>query len=179
MVFKKSKQKAEKKKAASAAKFYDPPNVLRQKVGTGGIAPRIIDAAEEYISANPVDLTPLAEEIIKRLRVATVKAREQNAGGKEFVQIIIYPIMELKATGAMFNYHLLTDVAGVMLDFLEDIAELNDDALEIVDVHQRTLEAIIKNRLKGSGGKEGVALAQELYDACQRYRKKYRMLVEV
>ena len=81
--------------------------------------------------------------------------------------------MELKANGAMFEYPLISAVAGVLLNFLEVIPELNDDALDIVAVHRSTLNVIVTGKLRGGGGNDGAALLQELADACDRYFKKY------
>src|SRR5690606_34435006 len=87
--------------------------------------------------------------------------------------LIAGPVMELKANGAMFEYPLISDVAGILLNFLENLQDLNDDALEIVKVHRRTLHVIVTSRLRGTGGRDGQALLQELVDACERYFKKY------
>ena len=51
--------------------------------------------------------------------------------------------------------------------------ELNEDAMGIIAVHRRTLNVIITSRLRGTGGKDGMALLQELADACDRYYKKH------
>jgi hypothetical protein len=81
--------------------------------------------------------------------------------------------MDLKASGGMFGYGLVTEVADVALDFLERLDHLNDDALEIIEIHHKTLGTIIASGLRGNGGKAGLSLSKELYGACQRYYKKY------
>jgi len=159
-------------------KYYTPPNVLRQKVGTGGIEPNVIKMAEEFISSNDMDFTPYAMDILAKLAEAIKVAQTKDKSGRDVIDTITGPIMELKANGAMFRYFLVSEIANVMLNFLENIAELNDDAFDIINVHQRTLGAILKSRLHGDGGREGKALAQELYDACNRYRKKYKAYVD-
>ncbi|HEY8192161.1 MAG TPA: hypothetical protein VIG74_07030, partial [Alphaproteobacteria bacterium] len=160
---------------AKNVKYHNPPNVLRQKVGKGGIDPQILQMAEEFIAANQIDFTPHAEKILQKLAAAIKVAKKQDRAERAVIDTISGPIMELKANGAMFRYFLVTEIADVMLTFLENIDELNDDAFEIIGVHQKTLEAILSNVLMGDGGKEGRALAQELYDACNRYRKKYEI----
>jgi hypothetical protein len=81
--------------------------------------------------------------------------------------------MEMKSSAAMFKYGLASEIASVVLDFLESVDELNDDGFNIVDVHYQTLEAIIRLKLTGYGGKQGKVMADELYAACRRYEKKY------
>ena len=83
------------------------------------------------------------------------------------------PVMELKGNGGMFGYRLITEIADIVLNFLENISELNEDVFEILEVHQKTLKIIIANKLAGDGGRVGKELAQELFKACNRYYKKY------
>lgn len=165
-------------KNGGKVKYHSPLNVLRKKVGTGGIDPFILQTAEEFINSNQTDFTPYAEKILERMAEAVKEARGQDRTERDVIDAISEPIMELKANGAMFRYFLVSEVADVMLNFLENIAELNDDAFGIIEVHQKTLEVILKNKLQGAGGKEGQALAQELYDACNRYRKKYEIFID-
>lgn len=158
-------------------KYHNPPNFLKVKVGEGGIDPYILQTAEDFINSNQVDFNPYAEKILARLAGAIETAKGRERTERDVIDTITAPIMELKANGAMFRYFLVSEIADVMLNFLENIAELNDDSFEIIGVHQKTLEVILKNRLQGDGGKEGQALAQELYDACNRYRKKYEIYI--
>lgn len=158
-------------------KYHNPSNLLKIKVGEGGIDADILQMAEEFINSNQVDFTPYAEKILAHLTAAIKAAKGRERTERDVIDTITAPIMELKANGAMFRYFLVSEIADVMLNFLENIVELNDDAFEIISVHQKTLEAILKSKLQGHGGKEGQALAQELYEACNRYRKKYEIYI--
>jgi hypothetical protein len=161
------------KKSAAKPKFYNPPNVLRQKAGYGGLDPKVMDNAEEYIKSNNVDFTQIAKGILERLDKAVALVRADDMRSKEGINRLIAPIMELKANGAMFKFSLISDVADIALDFLEDTNYLNDDGFEIVDIHCRTLHVIIHNQLRGTGGRQGDILISELTEACRRYHKKY------
>lgn len=173
------KTAGQKAKDKTKAKFYNPPNILREKVGLGGIDPAQLKKAEIFIDDNKLDFTPYAEELLVKLRKAIKAAKAAEKADKAVVNTIVASIMEMKANGGMFNYMLVTEIADVILGFLENLDELNQDAFDIVDVHQKTLEAIIGNKLTGNGGQEGKALAQELYDACRRYKRKYSVVVDV
>lgn len=155
------------------ARFFDPPNILREKIGFGGIEPLRLQRAEEHIETNPVDFTPIAFGIMERLNKILAQTRAGEITGKEAADALTRPIMELKASGGMFRYMLVSHIADVVLDFLENIEELNEDVFEIVDAHQNALSVIVTNKLQGGGGKEGLALAEELERACRRYYKKY------
>ncbi len=169
--------KSAAKKPARPAKFYYPPNVLKKKVGTGGLDPKRLEEAERFIDSNEIDFIPIATAIMQRLDKIVAAARKGDRQGKKTVDAIARPIMELKANGGMFKYHLVTYIADVVLDFLENIKDIDEDSLEIIDAHQNALAAIIGNKLKGEGGKEGRALADELARATKRYYKKHNIEV--
>ncbi len=161
--------KAQKKKA----KFYTPPNALRLKAGYGGVDPAVMERAESLIQTNDVDFTGIAKDLLVRMDKAVETVKREDQRSKEGINRIVAPIMELKANGAMFKFPLLSDVAGIALDFLEDIDYLNDDAFEIVNIHRQTLRIIVAQELRGTGGKQGDILVNELVDVCRRYHKKH------
>ncbi len=169
MTTQKPPQKAPKKKA----KFYTPQNSLRLKAGYGGMDPAVMDRAETFIQANDYDFTDTAKSILDRLDRAVDAVKHDDHRTKEGINRIVAPIMELKANGAMFKFPLLTDVADIVLDFLENIEHLNDDAFEIVAIHRRTMRIIVDQKLRGTGGKQGDILVNELVEVCRRYNKKY------
>ena len=166
-------QKKPAKTGKAKARYIDPPNTLREKVGYGGIEDNRISRAEEFIAKNPVDFTPHATDIMARLDAVLAEARAGKIKGQEATDKISRPIMELKANGGMFQYVLISEIADIVLNFLENIDEMNEDVFEIIDAHQNTLSVIVTNKLKGSGGTEGRALAKELYQACNRYYRKH------
>lgn len=161
--------KAQKKKA----KFYTPQNALRLKVGYGGIDPVVMERAELIIQNNDVDFTDIAKGFLDRLDKAVEAVRHDDRRSKEGINRLVAPIMELKANGAMFKFPLLSGVANIVLDFLENIDYLNDDSLEIVNIHRQTLRIIVGQDLRGTGGKQGDILVNELVAACRRYHKKH------
>ncbi len=163
----------DKPKPKKKAKFHTPQNNLRLKAGYGGIDPQVMERAEEYIKTNDLDFTDLAKSILDRLEKAVEAVKRDDHRSKEGINRLVGPVMEMKANGAMFKYGLLTDVADIALDFLENADYLNDDAFNIVDVHCRTFSIIVNNKLKGFGGAQGGVLIKELQEACARYHKKH------
>ncbi len=166
-------KKAKKKKTH----FFTPPNILREKVGGGGLSLGVMERAQDFIESNELDFEPYARNILEYLDTLIVDAKSGTMTKKNAAAKLSGPVMELKANGGMFKYALVSEIAGVVLNFLENIDSLNDDSFNILDAHQATLYVIINNRLKGDGGKEGKILADELYGACRRYYKKYKIKV--
>ena len=163
----------DKSKPKKKAKFHTPQNALRSKAGYGGIDPKVLARAEAYIENNDVDFTDIAKDILVRLDKAVAAIRHDENRSKEGINRMVAPVMEMKANGAMFQYGLLTDVADILLDFLENADNLDDDAMAIVDIHRKTFSIIINGCLKGTGGVQGDILIKELDEACARYYKKH------
>lgn len=157
------------------AKFHNPPNKLREKVGYGGLEPTRLERAETFIEENQLDFTPYADTLIKRLDGVIRDIKSDDMSHEEGRGALIRSIMEIKANGGMFQFMLLSEIADVILNFLENIDEINEDAMNIIDAHQNALKIIVANKLTGSGGREGKAISMELYAACNRYYEKYKV----
>ena len=158
-------------------RFIQPRNTLKQKVGGGGIDPRLIEQAQSLIDDGDFDFIPMAQEMVKHLGQKILEAKKDNISDAEAVKTslnnIAISVMRLKGSGGMFQYQLISDVAEVSLTFLENLEVLNDDVFEILDAHKKTLEAIIARDLKGRGGPEGTALINELHQASTPYFSKH------
>lgn len=154
-------------------RFFRPPNIFKQKVGEGGIPPERLRKAQDFIESTQVDFRPFAEEYLEILE-KTLRDYEDNVlTSREAIDRMTVPIMQLKANGGMFRYDLVSEVADILLFFLEKMERLNADSLSIIRIHLSTLQSITGNSLTGAGGREGRALVNELERACDRYIKKY------
>lgn len=157
------------------AEFTKPPNILKDKVGSGGLGDEILAKAQKLLEENTVDFAPLGEMYLSALiqGVETTK----NAGAAEdneyLISCMLYPAMQLKANGGMFHYPLITRVADKLIQFLEVIDEPDIEAIEIVMAFHTTMQAILKGNISGDAGKHGEELLKALDSACLRYFEKY------
>lgn len=154
-------------------KFINPPNHLKSKIGSGGLNPDVIAMGEDIIDKMDFDVLPYAKKYCEMLEEALKKIVAQPGEFSNLKEEIIEPIMQIKGSCGMFKYRLLSDVAAIALHFLEVTEEWNDDAHQVVIAHTNTIRSIIKNDMKGSGGKAGDALVRELHNACERYFAKH------
>lgn len=155
-------------------RFIKPPNKLKMKVGVGGIDERLLDQAQVFIQKNETNFKPIAEDLLKDVNAAINNLRAAPEEKKEQSRDeLAGAIMQLKANGGMFRYQLISEIAALALHFLDNTTTVNDDALQVVDVHAKTIHIILANDLKGDGGKEGYALVKELEKACKRFFDKY------
>lgn len=152
------------------AELIRPPNRLKQKVGHGGIDPKVIEKAQKLIEANSQDFKPIAEMYLDLLTDSMHDAPKMDDGEKA-IENMIYPAMQLKAQGTMFKYPLITAICDILVNFLERIKKPDEDAMDVVNAHRMALRAIIGSEIKGSGGDQEGELVGALREACKRYFK--------
>lgn len=162
------------KKIRRRAEFIRPPNTLKAKVGSGGLGEEILARAQSLLENNAVDFIPLAEIYLGSVMRGIENARENQAmaDAESLIAAIIYPVMQLKANGGMFHYHLVTRTADKLIQFLEVIEGPDEEALEIVTAFHTTIRAVVMGRITGDGGKYGQELLDALNEACLRYFDK-------
>lgn len=156
------------------AEFIRPPNTLKAKVGSGGLTDIILDKAQALLENNAIDFLPLAEIYLENVMRGADYARSNPDQDPELqIAHITYPVMQLKANGGMFHYHLVTRTADKLIQFLEVIERPDKEALEIVKAFHTTIRAIVLGRITGDGGKYGQELLDALTEACLRYFDKH------
>lgn len=162
-------------KQARKPRFIKPPNRLKAKVGLGGIDERLLDKAQSYIKTVEINFKPTAQQLLNdTIQNFTHIASAKTQNDKNDAQNnLANSIMQIKANGGMFGYQLMGEIAANALHFIENCANINQDALNVIDVHIKSMQLILANNLKGDGGQEGYGLVKELEKACTRYYKKY------
>jgi hypothetical protein len=157
------------------AEFIKPPNILKTKVGSGGLSDDILNKAQALIENTAVDFQPLAEMYLEAVGNGIERARKKTDrdNPEELIAGMLYPAMQLKANGGMFHYPLVTRIGDLLVQFLEVIEEPDNDAVEIVMGFHTTIRAVVAGRVKGDGGRYGAELIKALDDACYRYFDKY------
>jgi hypothetical protein len=157
------------------AEFIKPVNTLKTKAGYGGLGDDILSKAQAVLENNTVDFQPLAEMYLAAMLRAIEYASNPPKGedNEALIAGMLYPAMQLKANGGMFRYPLITRISDKLLQFLEVIAEPDEDAIEIVLAFHTTLRALLMGRVAGTGGEYGDELMQALEEACLRYFEHY------
>lgn len=157
------------------AEFIRPPNMLKAKVGSGGLSAEIIAKAQVLLENNNVDFLPLGEMYFTSLAGGLERARTRHTvdDNEDLIAGMLYPAMQLKANGGMFHYPLITKMADRLIQFLEVLIEPDEDALEIVLAFCTSMRAVVMGKITGDGGRHGEDLVTALNDACQRYFERY------
>ena len=154
-------------------KFITPPNRLKSKVGSGGLPKEMIEKGQHVIKTTRMDLLPYARKYLTAIEQELEKIVETPTNFVELKEGVVEPMMKIKGNCGMFHYVLLSDIAGIAMNFLETLEEWNEDAHQVMVAHIKTIKTIIASDMKGTGGSAGYALAQELHKACERYFSKH------
>ena len=153
------------------AKITQASRTLQSKVGTGNVNEEVIKSAQKRMEEETSDFRPMATEFLKRLSKSIEDARgSENIS--DMKQDVTRCVMELKANAAMFGYPMVSDLASIILNFLEDLNSIDEHVLLIVEAHNQSIRVIIQAEMKGDGGPAGKAIHDELVAACDRYYRK-------
>jgi hypothetical protein len=147
-------------------------HTLQRKIGLGPLDQKAVARAQRVMDNNSVDFQPLAQEYLNHLADAIGIAKFTDISRNEAVGLMTTPVMQLKANAATFRYTLIGTLANIMLSFLEGIREIDEDVIDIVSAHHKTLSAIVAKKMEGDGGAYGRQLEDELKLACKRYFTK-------
>jgi len=157
---------------SNKARTIKANHLLRNKVGVGEIEESAVLNMQRIMDTTTTDFVPMGLKLLEDLSIALDNAKRRNGDEKLLIEGMTEPVMQIKANAAMFHYELVSTLADLVLNFLENINSLDEDVLEIVHAHQQSLSLILNNQISGTGGETGAALEKELQDACRRYFTK-------
>lgn len=148
---------------------------LMQKVGTGPIPDYLVEECEAFIKENRIDFLPWALQCMRDLNDALLRSIAMDVLDEKLRDDMTRPIMQLKASGTMFQNQPLTELAGAMLHFLETIPTLTRDVLEIIKANEAVLTAFLRDPRPNEMNESKRRLINELKLACNRYAQKHNL----
>lgn len=149
-------------------------NQLAQKVGTGEVDEDKIAAAQKAIENSKVVFSEVAKPFLDQLQNAVAAAKKNINSGEsaEILNNIVFPIMNLKANAATFNYPLISDAAGTVLNFFDAVNSVDAETVVIAENLHRAITVIMTQKMEGAENPAGKALVKEFKDVCKRYVDK-------
>ena len=145
-----------------------PPNLLRAKVGgAGGFDKHVVERAETAIASHSDDFPAQAEASLSAMNDA-IKAAAAGDHSAVAKNRIFSATFELKATGGMFNYPLVSLIANNLCLYLEKLETLDKRSVEISAAHYGAMKAVIANKITGEGGAVGDQLFGSLHELTNR-----------
>ncbi len=158
------------------AEFLNPPNVIKAKVGYGGLSDQILERAQKLLEEHTEDFAPLAKIYLDKMMdgITTARSSGEDSVNEEKISLILFPCVQLKANGAMFHYALVTRLADRFVQFMEVVECLDSETLDIAEAFHSTIKIVVASQIKGDGGQQGEELVEELNSACMRYFEKHK-----
>ncbi|PCJ96035.1 MAG: hypothetical protein COA45_11610 [Zetaproteobacteria bacterium] len=158
------------------ATFIMPPNILKAKVGSGGLSAQVLKHAQKLLETHTEDFTPLADIYLSHMIKGIENAEniDEKDHTEELINTILLPCVQLKANGAMFHYQLITRIADRFVQFMEVVERLDSETLEIARAFHTTIKIVVAGKISGNGGSQGDRLVEELNNACMRYFEKHK-----
>lgn len=159
---------------ADTGKLVTPENTLKKKVGSGGFDEGDLVRAQHSIDNNRIDFRPLGLELLNELTKALEEVRTGSFVSKpdeEKFGILMYPLMQLKSQGGLFQYPLVTSISHITLDFLEDLEKADEDVFAIVSAYQKSVHAMLSMEIKTETHPLGGKFLSEMEAVFTRYKK--------
>lgn len=158
---------------SNGVKIHKANRMLQAKTGTGAVDAEVVKKAEAKVEEKKVDFEPMAQGFLDQMGKALAQAKESEVVHlADIKQDLTNAIMQLKANGTMFDYQLVSELADMLLSFIEAIPDLDNDVVDILDVNHKTLCLVVKSKMSGDGGQAGETLKTEIRGAVQRYLSK-------
>lgn len=152
------------------ARIVTPINVLKQKIGSGGLDAATIAKAEQTLENNTIDFKPIATDLLKEMDASIESARKSKIEDEALVEALIYPAAQFLALGSVFHYPIISDISDNLVGFLETIATPpSEETLEIVTAHRMAISVALNNNMTGKHPPQGAELKHSLVEVCQRY----------
>lgn len=146
-----------------------PSPALQAKAGLGLIDEQTIEKSQSLFDKFEIDFKPIAMAFLNDTDEAISLALQEKETTSRSIERIADPVMQIKANAKIFKYTLIGDLAAIILNFLDNLTVLDQNALEILDAHRKSLRHLISHDIKGDIGPLGESFKTELEGACKRY----------
>jgi len=151
------------RKPAAKAEIVNVPHTIRSKVSGGGpLTNEMLEKAENVIEEHGVEYVSRVQTQIESLVETVRDARENTAARPQLFADIFQKSHDIRGMGSTFGYDLVTEIGASLCNFVEGIAQHDDDAMAVVSAHVDALRAVVANGVKGDGGKIGREIADGL-----------------
>lgn len=145
---------------------------LQAKIGTGRVDPKLIEEMQNYLDNLVVDYKPIAKRYIDRIEELLAEMPQNNYDREYYLNELMKPVMDMKATGGMFNEHVISNISGTVLRLLENTHNLDDDMVQIVKVHNASIRSALALGVRSMEDQRAQKLVMEIKKACKRYIDK-------
>jgi len=157
--------------AEEKLEIINPPNGLKQKVGTGGAGAVDLEAlerAEQVIAGMTDSYLNWVVEDLKKIEAAYNKLASAEGDRKKELHDVFQISHDIKGQGGSFGYDLMTAIGNELCRLIEKTDKVGDSEIQAVKLHIDALKLVIGEDLKGNGGEEGEKMLAGLQKVCDK-----------
>ena len=157
--------------AEEKLEVINPPNTLKEKVGTGGPGAVDLEAlkrAEEVITGMTDSYLNWVVEDLKKIDKAYAKLANAQGDGKEELNGIFQVSHDIKGQGGSFGYDLMTAIGNELCRLIEKIDTPGPEEVEAIKLHIDSMKLVIGEDMKGQGGTAGDKMLAGLQQVCDK-----------
>lgn len=162
------------------AYYLRVPNKLRDLVGGLGqestpfvIDEALLEAAAEEIVSMESDYADWVKDTVNALRAAHLALKEQPKNHWKYFGIINNLAHELRGQGSTFGYPLVTEFGKSLFNYTKINVQPDEKFVELIHAHIESIQAVVRERIKGDGGEVGKIIVETLNTAKTRYNARY------
>lgn len=151
--------------------IINPPNTLKQKVGTGGPGAVDLEAlewAQEVIVGMTGSYLNWVAEDLKKMDEAYAKLVAATGDRKEEIDAVFQVSHDIKGQGGSFGYDLMTALGNELCRLIEKIDKAGPNEIEAIKLHIDSMKLVIGEDMKGTGGKTGEEMLAGLQKVCDK-----------
>lgn len=105
--------------------------------------------------------------------VATAEKLEPGGDNEEATGLIFRVAHDLKGQGSTFGYPLMTQIAGLLCNFIRSsTSPLSSHVVNVIRAHLSALYLILKQDIRGEGDAAAQQLVEKLAMAAERVKRK-------
>ena len=149
----------------------NPPNTLKQKVGTGGpgaVDLEALERAEQVIVGMTDSYLEWVVEDLKKIDEAYKNLAAASGDLKEEMEAVFHVSHDIKGQGGSFGYDMMTAIANELCRLIERTDKPGPDEVQAVKIHIDSMKLVIGQDMKGHGGKPGEEILAGLQQVCDK-----------
>jgi chemotaxis protein histidine kinase CheA len=140
--------------------IFMPPNILKAKVGSGGLDLGALKRAEQAVEELKAEFTNWIIEDVNRL------AERRNAyeakTNADTLGAMYRAAHDLKGQGKTFEFPLVARVASSLCKFTDEAGAGATLPISLIDAHVEAIKIIVRDNIKDPGNRMACVLAEEL-----------------
>jgi HPt (histidine-containing phosphotransfer) domain-containing protein len=151
--------------------IINPPNSLKQKVGTGGpgaVDLEALERAEQVIAGMTDSYLNWVAEDLEKIEEAYNALKAASGDRKAEMKGVFQIAHDIKGQGGSFGYDLMTAIGNELCRLIEKTDRPGAGEIEAINLHIDALKLVITEDLKGSGGRAGEKMLSGLQRICDK-----------